>query len=129
MRLIVEHILKYLNKRWINTIFLAIVFFFIIYLNYDKNWKFAFQITLFTCGMFLFNFAVCYYYRDLKANRFKFKATASLKSWMYFGLFTGGTTVAFLIFLSKIFWLYAAIMSGCLLTALFIFDLIKNGLK
>ena len=128
MRQIIEHILSFLNKRWIGSVFIAILFFFIIYWNY-KDWEFAFQCTIFTHGMFSFNFAVCLYYRDLKANRFNFKVAATPKSWMYFGVFTGGTIIAFLIFLPKIFWLYGGIMSGCLLAALFIFDLIKNGLR
>lgn len=122
-----QKIIKYIQKN--SGLFISIiVFFFIIYWN-SKDWIFSFQFTLFVCGMFLFNFAVCYYYKDLKANRFNFKATGTAKSWIYFGFFTVGTVVAFLIFLPKIFWVYAAIMSGILLVTLFIFDLIINGLR
>ena len=119
---------KLTTNPWIGLAFWTVMFFLLLYFIY-KDWKFAFQMTLFVIGMFHFNFAICYYYRDLKANRFNFKAAATPKSWMYFGFITGGTIVAFLIFLPKVFWLLAVIPSGCLLAALFIFDLIKNGLR
>lgn len=105
-----------------------LAFFCLCYIVY-KDWKFAFQYTIFVVGMFYLNFAVCIYYRDLKANRFKFKDAATPKGWMYFGFFVGGPIIAFLVFLPKIFWVYAGIMSGCLWVGLFIYDLIKNGLR
>lgn len=129
MKSIIERILDLLNKRWIGSLWWSIVFFFIIYFGYGKDWTFAFEMTFFVVGMFLFNFSICFYYRDLKANRFNFKAAATLKSWIYFVLFTGGTIAVFLIFLPKVYWVYGGIMSGCLLFALFILDLIKNGLR
>lgn len=128
MRQIIKRVIKSFNKRWIGSLFLAIISFFVFYWNY-KNWKSAFQYTLFMYGMFYFNSAVAIYYKDLKAHRFNFKAVTTPKSWLYFVLFTVGTIIVFLIFLPKIFWIYGAIMSGILLVLLFLVDLIRNGFR
>ncbi|MEA4919207.1 hypothetical protein [Proteiniphilum sp.] len=118
-----------INKKnlleWLIALLLS---FFALYMQ-SKSIEIAFWMTISVTGMFFFNFAVCIYYRDLKANRFKFKDAATPKSWMYFGFFVGGSIIAFLVFLPKIFWVYAGIMSGCLWVVLFIYDLIKNGLR
>ncbi len=128
MRPVIKRIKKILSKHWIGSLFLAIVVFFVFYWNF-KNWESAFQYTLFIYGMFYFNFAISLYYKDLKAHHFNIKAAATPKSWLYFGFFTVGIIIAFLIFLPKTFWIYGAIISGVLLVLLFLVDLIRNGLR
>ena len=106
----------------------TILFFLVCWFAYG-DWKLALQITLFVGGMYYFNFTICFYYRDLKLNRFNFKAAASKKSWIYFGLIVGGVITLFLIFLPKVMLIMATTMTVLLLIALFFYDLIKNGLR
>jgi len=102
MKSVFERIISFLSNPTYGSIFSGIVFFLIIYFN-SKDWKYSLQFTIFVAGMYLFNFFVCNYYRDLKANHFNFRAAATPRSWLYFGLYVGGTIIVFLIFLPKIF--------------------------
>ena len=118
-----KKLIKIILSEWA-----IILFFFLIYFFY-KDWKFAFHITLFVVGMYYFNFTICIYYKDLKNNQFNFKVAASKKSWIYFSIIVVAVITSFLIFLPKFLLLMAGVMSGLLLIALLLYDLITDGIQ
>ena len=116
-------VIKVLLSEWA-----TILLFLVCWIAY-KDWKLALRLTLFVVGMYYFNFAICIYYKDLKNNQFNFKVAASKKSWIYFGIIVGGVITLFLIFLPNFMLLMAGVISGLLLIALFIYDLITDGIR
>lgn len=115
------------NKMILSIIFWLLVFFFLIYFFSDS--KIAFNMTFFTVGMFLFNFNMIYFYQEIKKNNYHIKTMSTLKGRIYFFIITPLIPMLFILFLPRILLIAALIITLCLLSGLFIFNILKELFK
>lgn len=115
------------NKTILSIIFWLLAFFFLIYFFSDI--KIAFNMTFFTVGMFLFNFNIIYFYQEIKNNNYRIKTMSTLNSRIYFFIITPLIPLLFILFLPRVLLIAAFIITLCLLSGLFIFNILKGLFK
>ncbi|WP_263663504.1 hypothetical protein [Bacteroides nordii] len=109
---------------------ICVVSMYFLCWNRSGDAYYAFQLTLYGIGMYIFNFNVAYAYRAFKSNGFNYHLAKAELNWRYFCISTPLVVVAFIIFLyDSPFWIYTWLVSAGMMAILFVYDLIVNGLR
>ena len=106
----------------------CVILLFVARLFRDKDLKDAAIESLFIVGMMIFNYGIAIIYRSLKKNNWNYALAKDEYNYMFFNTGVIVVIILFILFLPSVYILFWHIPSAFLLFALFIYDLIVNGL-
>ena len=116
---------KYLDYY---ALIISVILLFVVRLFFDKDLKDAAIESLFIVGMMIFNYGIAIIYRSLKKNNWNYALAKDEYNYMFINTGVIVVIILFILFLPSVYILFWLIPSAFLLFALFIYDLIVNGL-
>ena len=116
---------KYLDYY---ALIISVILLFVVRLFFDKDLKDAAIESLFIVGMMIFNYGIAIIYRSLKKNNWNYALAKDEYNYMFINTGVIAVIILFILFLPSDCILLWLIPSAFVLFALFIYDLIVNGL-
>ena len=107
---------------------ISVILLFGVILFFDRDLKESAIESLFIVGMMIFNYGIAIIYRSLKKNNWNYALAKDEYNYMFINTGVIVVIILFILFLPSVYILFWLIPSAFLLFALFIYDLIVNGL-